>query len=173
MASYNNHMHYSSYSHKLTESTIIRLFGWGAAMCRFKKSGNKHSDFWLVNGSSDFSAFPDGSVKGYEGNIPIRLQVGHRGMGEIHIEKNHAHWLRKFRPSVPEFLYYKLSQNGGVYSVNSQKIQIALHTFPNVLLVLKYIHHVDGDHFTVITMFHHNRTPNGELIGLYQGLSCI
>ncbi len=140
-------------------------------MYRFECEGSKWDSFWLVNGSIDFSIIQGGSTPHNENDTPVRLQVGHMGMGVKHIENKHSHWIKKHKPTVPEFLHFKLGQKGGIYTSNHpERIEITLHTHPRLLLVLGYTtHHTLENFFTVITMFYHKKSPQGRLTGFYLG----
>ncbi|GAA6167065.1 hypothetical protein [Sessilibacter corallicola] len=136
---------------------------------QFRPEGNKERDFWLINGQRDWATVPDGKINGFNGDLPIRLQVGNFGWGKKHIEKRHGHWLAKLGRTLAEVLHEKLGQPGQIYSTEeNDKIKIMMRLSPDALLVLRHVRHREyGDFFTVVTLYKQTGHIDGESIGRY------
>ncbi|GLS83258.1 hypothetical protein [Paraferrimonas haliotis] len=134
----------------------------------FTVTGNNKYDYWLVNGRRDWAVIPSGTITGFDEDLPIRLQVGHAGFGQIHIEKRHRHWLRKINKSLQEVLALKLAQPGTIYSTEEdRKIKIAMRLSPDALLILRLTPHRYGNFLTVVSLYIRNGKLDGDILGRY------
>lgn len=130
--------------------------------------GNQY-DFWLLSQQKDWAVIPSGVVKGFDEDLPIRLQTGNVTWGKVHIERRHGHWLQRLDRSLFQLLYEKLGQPGQFYSTEEDnKIKIAMRLAPDALLVLRYIHNQRyGPFFTVTTLYQLSHAIDGQNIGRY------
>jgi hypothetical protein len=134
----------------------------------FSQEGHGRHSYLLVNNSRDWAIIPAGTLKGFAQTLPIRLQVGTKAWGKLHIEFAHGNWLKKIGKTVEEALYTKLSQSGTVFTTESEdKIKIIMRLPPDAILVLRYTKHSEGDFFTVVTLYLKNNKVDGEAIGRY------
>jgi len=141
-----------------------------ASKPEFTTTGNQHKDYWLVNGSRDFSIFPAGIIESITNDIPIHLKVGNKFYGEMHIRNSHARWYKeKGFNCAAELIHTKLSHTGTIYCTESQsKIKIMMMLNPSALLLLEHRvspHH----HFSVTTIYIARSKLDGEIIGRYPG----
>ena len=131
-------------------------------------TGTHKFDFWEINGNRDWAVIPAGTMVNFDEDLPIRLQVGHRGFGQIHIEHRHGHWLKKIKKSLQEALSFKLSQPGTIYTTEeNNKIKIMMRVNPDSLLVLRYTENKAGNFLTVVSLYFKNERVDGENIGRY------
>ena len=130
--------------------------------------GNPY-DFWLWSQQRDWAVIPAGTIRGFNEDLPIRLQTGTFSWGKVHIERRHGHWLNRLNRSLFELLHEKLGQPGQFYSTEEDsKIKIAMRLAPDALLVLRYIDNRRyGAFLTVTTMYQLNHAIDGENLGRY------
>lgn len=135
----------------------------------FSQTGSKKRDFWLIDGQKDWAIIPNGTINGFNQDLPVRLQVGDLSWGQKHIDNKHRHWLEKLNKSLADTLYLKLGQSGQIYSTEDDcKIKIMMYINPGALLVLRHVQDdKDGDFFTVVTLYKQNKRLDGESLGRY------
>lgn len=138
----------------------------------FTVTGTNKDDLWHADGSPNFSVMPENISRaiGSDTSIPIWLKVGTPVFGEKHILQKHGHWVKRHNMTVPELVYFKLSQHGNIYCTEkNSKIKVSLTIAPSALLVLDLIKHTDLPHFSVTTLYHHQGFIDGDIIGRYKG----
>jgi hypothetical protein len=137
----------------------------------FTRTGDGRLDHWLVDGRHDFSVFPRGIVPDVSETTPIRLSVGDRSFGEVHITGKHEGLLKKNNMSTPELVYLKLADPGAVHCCEEKKklkINLAIH--PSALLILTLVERIgEIPFFSVTTMYQKNRRVDGMRYGRYPG----
>lgn len=133
----------------------------------FSKGGGHQYDFWLLNGHPDFAVIPGGTIPSIYTDAPIRLQVGNRGFGAIHISFKHSHWVNQAQPNgcIATLLHRKLSQNGVLYA-SDKGGNILMRAHPQAFIVLTW--RSRQGFFTVTTMFSRGHC-NDEIICRYPG----
>lgn len=143
-------------------------------MAIFTKSGNEPENFWLVDGSPDFSIMPANTMSMFPEQLPIRLHVGDKSYGQVHTEK---HWDSKKagRRTVPELIHHKLGQGGMIYCTEKDsKIKITMNLTPGGLLVMEHRYQKNGyqrEYYFSVTTFYGpmRRAVDGQVIGRYEG----
>ncbi|MGR4991337.1 hypothetical protein ACPV3U_17335 [Vibrio rotiferianus] len=135
----------------------------------FTTTGDKPFDFWLINNSKDWAVIPAGTIKGFDEDLPIRLQVGNKGFGQKHIEFRHSHWLKKITKTVQEALATKLGQSGSIYTTEEDnKLKIMMRVSPDSLLVIRHVSNRQGNFFTVVSLYYKNERVDGDYVGRYE-----
>lgn len=138
-------------------------------MPNYKRNGNNKWSFWLLDERIDWAVVPAGIIKGFDEELPIRLQVGTPAWGKVHIENRHSRWLASKSMCACEMLYKKLGQSGQIFSTEENgKIKIMMRIAPDALLVLRYVNTGKSEpFFTVVTLYYHNQHLDGESLGRY------
>ncbi len=142
---------------------------------KFKPSGSGKYDLWIIDHGShechDFGILPANTIKQLESDVPIRLNVGNKYFGQVHIERKHGHWVKKHNLTVPELVYYKLGQPGKIFCTEKDsKIKLSLSIQPSALLVLELIELNSNDpHLSITTLYELNSYLDGRPIGRYKG----
>lgn len=140
----------------------------------FTKEGDKWFHHWLINGQRDFALIPAGVMRGFDVDLPVRLQNGNPySFGYTHIEKR-MKWVKSISEGIPELIYAKLGQSGQVWSTELEsKIKIVMQLAPEAMLVLTEQDRTrqGGDRYLSVTTIYNPRGSahlDGELIGRYQ-----
>lgn len=123
---------------------------------------------WLINGSLDFAVIPAGTIPNIEENMPIRLPVGDKKYGAIHILEGHRHWVMKTQPDgcVATLVHRKLSQSGRIFTTESSgKLALVMKLSPEAFMVLR---RAPGC-FSVTTLYSRPRQPDGVELARYMG----
>lgn len=133
----------------------------------FTTTGTNKKDYYLINGSPDFSVIPPGVIRGIDMPMPIRLPYGDPSFGAQHIMLRHGKWVMDNEPTgcVATLVWQKLSQRGAMYVEQQTKLNLSLKINPSALLILKQL---DG-FYSVTTLYHHQRPAKGQMLGTYQG----
>jgi len=88
-------------------------------MASFIATGTTADDYWLVNGSKDFSILPAGTLPSWTIDLPIRLHVGvQESYGQLHMEKHLNQFHDRLKRSIPELIYVKLGQGASIFDTD-------------------------------------------------------
>lgn len=128
--------------------------------------------FWTVNGSTAFGVMPGGEI-GSATDLEIRLQRGTPTWGWRHIDQKRRKWaLEKSNRHpfpVPWVVWKKCQQPGAIWTTEEAgKIKLAMQLAPNALMVLR-LHDDDIPFLTVVSIYTHDGSLDGERIGRYPG----
>ena len=136
----------------------------------FTKSGDWKDDFWLVNGSKDFSMMP--ATKDFPEPYPIRLHIGTPDYGSVHLEKHRHKWPKKMQEMlVVEILYEKLKGAGKIWlSESDSKVKVTLTISPSAILILTLKYMGSVKYWSVTSIYPFSKTPDGDVIGRYCGM---
>jgi len=136
----------------------------------FTVTGDDRDDWWCVDGSPNFTILPASIIQTLSINAPVWLKVGTPDYGVNHILARHSNWVNEHKMSVPELVYLKLGQSGDIYCTErNSKLKLSLAIHPQALVVLDLIKNCDTTHFSVTTIYGHNRGLDGDRIGRYPG----
>lgn len=141
----------------------------------FIATGPTKDDYWLVNGSKEFSILPANTITGWDIDLPIRLHVGNVAYGQIHMQKHVYQIKDRLKRSIPELVYYKLGQGATIYNTEkSMKIKLKFGLAPDALIVMerRYMWLDDGnkdEYLSMTTIYPAGRPLDGEPIGRYDG----
>jgi hypothetical protein len=135
---------------------------------QFTKTGEEHSDLWIVNGNCNFGWFPAGRVPGIDIEIPIRLHIGNAVFGEYHIKTKHGAWLQKLKTEAQHMVWQKLQTSGHIYATEAEKKnKLSLRINPEALMVLELRKHRAEYYFSVVTLYAHPKQIDGRSLGRY------
>jgi hypothetical protein len=141
----------------------------------FIATGPTEDDYWLVNGSKEFSILPANTITGWDIDLPIRLHVGNVAYGQIHMQKHVYQIKDRLKRSIPELVHYKLGQGATIYNTEkSTKIKLKFGLVPGALIVMerRYMWLDDGkkdEYLSMTTIYPPWRPLDGEPIGRYDG----
>lgn len=138
----------------------------------FNVEGTKWFHHWTVDGDKDFAVVPEGTIRGFDTDLPIRLLNGRsHQFGKTHIEFKRAGWAKSLNKSIPELVYEKLGQSAQIYCTeNDSKIKFYMPIAPESLMVLNHNTCREGiPYLSITTMYNPRGTNNidGDLIGRY------
>lgn len=137
----------------------------------FLTTGSKHSDFWLADGSSDFGWLPPGLIDGFDESAPIRLHVGNKAFGQVHIDAKHGHWVARQKTTTPELVWSKLQNRAQIYeAIPMGRLAFSFRFAPSAIMIAEW--RPSGCYFSVVTMYiHPSRTIDGRHLGRYKPIS--
>ena len=142
-------------------------------MAIFIPTGTTVDDYWLVDGSKDFSFLPANTLTGWTIDLPIRLHVGNISFGQIHMQKHLYQFNDRQKRNVPELIHYKLGQGADIYGAETKvKIKFKCGLAPNALITLerRYTKLGDGaidEYLSLVTFYPPRIPPDGMKIGRY------
>lgn len=107
-------------------------------MVSFTSSGDTADDFWLADGSRNFSILPANTITGWTIDLPLRLHIGVKeAYGRLHMEKHLIQFHDRWSRSIPELIYHKLGHSAAIFTTDKQtkmKLQFGT-TFKAILIV--------------------------------------
>ncbi len=142
-------------------------------MASFIPTGATKDDYWLVNGSRDFSLLPANTITGWNIDLPIRLHVGNVAFGQIHMQKHLREFKDRLNRTIPELIYYKLGQGGTIYNTEKDikfKIKFGLAPDALVLMERRYVKLGAGErdeYLSLVSFFPSRSRLDGTPVGRY------
>jgi hypothetical protein len=139
----------------------------------FSCTGSGIRDLWLVDGSADFGFFPQSLMRELNAStpLPIRLHVGNRAFGQVHIDQKHGHWLATLKSDAAALVWAKLKTPAQVYaSDKAGALKLSFRFAPEALMVLEY-REASRAYLSVVTLYQHPRHVDGQHLGRYRPAS--
>jgi hypothetical protein len=88
-------------------------------MPTFFATGSDVDDYWLVDGSKDFSILPANTITGWTIDLPIRMHVGrYESHGHIHMERHRDQFRDRMKRTIPELVHYKLGHGAAIFDTD-------------------------------------------------------